>query len=96
LQDSTYVAKSVRLVQQEMVRLTAEFCRLGLSYIPSIGNFVLVDVSPRQGKEVFKKLLQRGMIVRAMDEYQFPHHIRVSVGMPEENKFFIRCLKEVL
>ena len=46
--------------------------QMGLGVIPSVGNFVLVDVSPRKGADVFEALLNRGLIVRAMDEYGFP------------------------
>jgi histidinol-phosphate aminotransferase len=56
----------------------------------------LIDVSPRRGRDVFEALLERGIIVRAMEEYGFPRHIRVTYGLPAENKAFLKSLKEVL
>ena len=69
---------------------------MGLGVIPSVGNFVLVDVSPRKGADVFEALLNRGLIIRAMDEYGFPRHIRVTYGLPVENKLFLKAFKEVV
>jgi len=73
--------------------LESGFQRRGLEYVPSEANFVLVKVG--KGKELFQKLLQRGMIVRAMDEYKLPEWIRVSVGTPEQNARFFADLDAV-
>jgi histidinol-phosphate aminotransferase len=62
--------------------------------VPSVANFVLVKAG--EGKEVFQKLLKRGMIVRAMQEYKLPEWIRVSVGTPEQNRRFFEELDRVL
>ena len=69
---------------------------MGLSVVPSVGNFVLVDVSPRRGGDIFEALLNKGVIVRAMDEYGFPQHIRVTYGLPVENRLFLKALEEVV
>lgn len=71
-----------------------EFKALGLEYVPSSANFVLVRVG--DGDRVFKELLARGIIVRAMRSYKMPDWIRVSVGTMEQNRRFIRELPEVL
>ena len=63
--------------------------------MPSVANFLLVGVG-RSGKAVFGALLKRGIIVRAMDEYGYPEHIRVTIGRPNENELFCSALKEVL
>jgi histidinol-phosphate aminotransferase len=52
-------------------------------------------VSPRRGAAVFEALLRKGRIVRAMDEYGFPEHIRVTIGRPEENRLFLSALNQV-
>jgi histidinol-phosphate aminotransferase len=74
--------------------LEAEFKMRNLEYVPSVANFVLVKVG--DGKEVFERLLKRGMIVRAMHEYKLPEWIRVSVGTPEQNRRFLEDLDQVL
>ena len=74
---------------------SARFLRLGLGYVPSQANFVLVDVG-RDSREVFDALLRRGVIVRAGAGLGLPRHIRVSVGTPDQNARFITALEEVL
>ena len=74
--------------------LQREFAGLELEFVPSHANFVLVKVG--DGVNIFKALLQRGIIVRAMASYQLPEWIRVSVGTMEQNMRFVAALKEVL
>ncbi len=66
------------------------FASLGLKYVPSQSNFVLVKVG--NGKWLFQELQKRGVIIRAMDSYGLPEWIRVTVGTMEENTRFIREL----
>ncbi len=94
LQDETHQARTREVTREGRDFLQAGFAKRNLEYVPSVANFVLVKVG--NGKEVFQKLLRRGMIVRAMDEYKLPAWIRVSVGTPEQNRRFFRDLDEVL
>jgi histidinol-phosphate aminotransferase len=64
------------------------FARLGLPFVPSFANFVLVRVG--DGQRVFNELQQLGVIVRPMGGYQLPEWLRVSVGTPAENA---RCIE---
>jgi histidinol-phosphate aminotransferase len=94
LRDEAYQAKTREMVRQGRDFLQAEFRQRNLEYVPSVANFVLVNVG--NGKAVFQKLLKRGMIVRAMDEYKLPQWIRVTVGTPEQNWRFLKDLDRVL
>jgi len=94
LQDDKHQAKTREVIRQGREFLETEFRKRDLEYVPSVANFVLVKVG--KGKEVFQKLLKRGMIVRAMDEYKLPEWIRVSVGTPEQNRRFFEDLDQVL
>ena len=94
LDDQDHVRKTIELTNEGKVYFYSEFERMGLEYVPSETNFVLVKVG--NGKKVFEKLLDRGVIVRAMDGYSLPEYIRVNVGLPEENRIFISALEEVL
>jgi histidinol-phosphate aminotransferase len=94
LQDDSHQAKTRELNKQGRDFLEQGFRERNLEYVPSVANFVLVKVG--KGKELFQKLLRRGMIVRAMDEYKLPEWIRVSVGTPEQNHRFFEDLDKVL
>jgi histidinol-phosphate aminotransferase len=70
------------------------FARMGLQYIPSSANFVLVHVG--NGGEVFQRLMKKGIIVRSMVSYHLPAYIRVSIGTPEQNARFLAELPAAL
>jgi histidinol-phosphate aminotransferase len=67
---------------------------MGLEYVPSQANFVMVKVG--DGNAVFKALMAKGVIVRAMASYQLPEWIRVSVGTDPQNRRFIAELQQLL
>ena len=63
------------------------FRRLGLEFVPSAANFILVKVG--DGQAVFQKMQQAGVIVRPVGIYELPEWVRISIGTPLENE---RCL----
>lgn len=95
LDDTAFLAESVRLNAEGRARLAAGFRELGLATIPSQANFVSVDVG-REAAPVYEALLRRGVIVRPVGGYELPNHLRVSVGLPEENERMLAALAEVL
>jgi len=96
LADVSQVTRSVKLVKQGKKYLYAELKKLDIPYVETAGNFILVGVEPHKGEDVFKSLLKKGLIVRAMDEYDLPFHVRVSIGKPAENRLFIKALKDIM
>ena len=74
--------------------LQSAFGRLGLEYVPSYANFVLVKVG--DGKAVFQALMRKGIIIRDMNAYGLPEWVRVSVGTMEQNHRFLEELEGLL
>jgi len=70
------------------------FKKLGLEFVPSAANFILVRVGA--GQQVFEELQKRGIIVRPMAGYQLPEWIRISVGTPAQNKRCLEALKDLI
>ncbi|MBL4833824.1 MAG: histidinol-phosphate transaminase [Pseudomonas sp.] len=95
LQDEAYLAESRRINREGMAQLEAGFAALKLEWIPSRGNFIAVDLG-REAGPVFQSLLRQGVIVRPVANYGMPNHLRVSIGLPEENQRFLDVLKQVL
>lgn len=95
LDDPDHVAEGVRINQEGLKSLNAAFESLSLSTIPSVGNFVCVDVQG-DALPIYQGLLEQGVIVRPVGVYGLPNHLRVSVGTPEENQAFTTALKRVL
>jgi histidinol-phosphate aminotransferase len=94
LNDVDHVKRSLEVNREGIEYLQAEFAKLKLDFVPSQANFILVRVG--KGQEVFKQLLSQGVIVRPMGGYQFPEHVRVTVGTMEENRKFIDALTKVI
>ncbi len=95
LDDVAHVIQSVKVNQEGMKQLTEAFVRMDLSYIPSVGNFVTVDVG-QPGVQVYEALLREGVIVRPIAGYSMPNHLRVTVGVEEENQRFLEALQKIL
>ncbi len=94
LKDTEHQAKTKRLTDEGRDYLQKEFGEMGLEFVPSFANFVLVKVG--DGNAVFQSMLNRGVIIRSMAAYKLPEWIRVSVGTMDENRRCIATLKEVL
>ena len=75
--------------------LAADLRSLGLHAVDSAANFLFVP-SPVPGHLLFRRLLHLGVIIRALDEYGLPGHVRISVGSQGENRFLIDCLRTAL
>lgn len=74
--------------------LQKEFDKMGLEYIPSVANFILVKVG--NGIEVFQSMEKKGIIIRPVNNYNLPEWIRITVGTEEQNIKVIKGLKEIL
>ena len=94
LDDAEHVQRSLDVNRRGLAYFQDEFRRLGLDFVPSHANFVLLRVG--KGHEVFQQLLQQGVIVRPMAGYRFPEHVRVTVGTMDENRKFIAALENVI
>jgi len=94
LDDQQHVAETRTMVHKGMIMLEQAFEELGLEYVPSVTNFVLVKTG--YGRHAFLELQKKKMIVRPMDGYQLPDWIRVTVGTQEENRRLINALKELM
>ncbi|MFO1364600.1 MAG: histidinol-phosphate transaminase [Burkholderiales bacterium] len=100
LDDEPFLRASRELNQAGMAQLTAAFARLGLAWIPSFANFVTVEIPRRDGASragaVYQRLLRAGVIVRPVAGYALPDHLRVTIGLPEENERFLAALAAAL
>jgi histidinol-phosphate aminotransferase len=94
LADEAYQAETKRITDEGRNYLEREFAALGLRFVPSVANFVLVNVG--DGKAIFKAMLKRGVIVRALGGYKLPKWVRISVGTMEQNRQCIAALREAM
>lgn len=95
LADDEHLQQTITVNALGMQQLTDGFKKLGLEWIPSAGNFVLVDLK-QDGQSVYEALLRKGVIVRPVGVYELPNHLRISIGTAAENKVFLQALTDTL
>ncbi|WP_425918658.1 histidinol-phosphate transaminase [Acinetobacter sp. TSRC1-2] len=92
LKDEDFIEQSRIVNKAGMKQLEQGFDALGLNYVPSRANFILVNVQADPA-QTFNALLKEGVIVRPVG---IPNHLRVSIGTEAENAKFLTALAKVL
>jgi histidinol-phosphate aminotransferase len=95
LEDEQFLRKTVEINSVGRRYLYGELERLGLNYVESHGNFVLVEIGPR-AVEIQERLLAKGVIVRPCVNYDLPDFLRISVGDQAQNTRRVEALESVL
>jgi len=94
LDDVTHIVETREMVFQGLEFFESELPKLGIETVPSGANFMLIKTG--NGHAVFEELQKRKVIVRPMDPYGLPDHIRITIGTPEQNQTLLEALKDVL
>ena len=94
LADTRYVEESARMNREGMRQLETGLAKLGVTVVPSHGNFLLANVG--DGARVYGALLRDGVIVRPVANYGLPAFLRVTVGLPAENERFLAALARAI
>lgn len=94
LDDSEFVQQTFEVNLSGMKQLTAGLQALGLEYIPSYGNFISFRIA--DAANVYRRLLESGVIVRPIANYAMPDYLRVSIGLEAQNQKFLSALKQIL
>jgi histidinol-phosphate aminotransferase len=95
LDERQYLQHCLQVNRQGLIALAEGATALGLSYIPSVGNFLTIDFR-EPARRIFDSLLKQGVIVRPLENYGLPNHLRITVGSADENRRFLAALAAVL
>lgn len=95
LEDQEFVSRTVEGCSEEKRFFYRQLDAMGLDYVRSQTNFILIDTG-RDAQEVFQTVLRQGVIVRAATLYSLPTHIRVTIGQRAENERFFEALRAAL
>jgi len=95
LSDSEYLKRSQEVNQQGLKQMFEGLTALGVKFVPSQGNFVLIDLE-QSAMPIYQSMLLKGVITRPVGNYGLPNHLRVSIGLDHENKRFLKALAEAL
>lgn len=95
LTDRAHLEASLKLNRAGMAQWAEILAELDLEAIPSVGNFLCVDVG-RPAAAVYEALLREGVIVRPVANYGLPNHLRITLGLAQENRRAGAALRKVL
>ncbi len=95
LDDTEHVTKSVAMNNAGKQFLQQAFDDMQLAHLPTMGNFISVNVK-QNGAALYDRLLQQGVIVRPVANYDMPEYLRVTIGTQPQNERFIDTLKQCL
>lgn len=95
LHDRDHLARTIKMNQQGMQQLEEGFKKMLMEYIPSLGNFMTINVK-QNAMVLYQKLLHKGVIVRPLVAYDMPSHLRITIGTSEQNERFLEALQSVI
>jgi histidinol-phosphate aminotransferase len=97
LADTDYLRRTLENNDLGMKTITDEFKRLGVEYVPSHANYVMVPFGSAENvTKVHEGLLRRGIAIRPLVAFGLPHCFRVTTGLPEENEAFLKAFRAVI
>lgn len=95
LDDVSHVTDSVAMNNAGKLFLQQAFDAMDLKHLPTMGNFISVNVG-QDGLALYQKLLQQGVIVRPVANYDMPEYLRITIGTQQQNERFIETLKQCI
>ena len=95
LEDDDFVEASKNNNQAGLQQLSEYFQSKGVEYIPSVGNFVTVRFG-EQTDQVYQNLLQQGVILRPLANYNLPEYLRITIGTPQQQAMLMEKLDKLL
>lgn len=95
LDDEQFLAQSRSVNTGGMQQLLSAFSEMGLETIPSVANFLTVDLG-REAAPINRKLLEQGVIVRPVANYKLPNHLRITIGSESENATFLTAFRRAM
>jgi len=94
LKDQAFIKKSIEMNRQGYQQYVDFFNREDIDFIPSSANFITMDCG-EDSLTMYQSLLERGIIVRPLHPYNMPNHLRITIGLPEQNQCVFEAIKEI-
>ena len=100
LADQDFIEKTRQMNDEQMRWLEKQFDTLGLGFVKSYANFIMVEVQVEMeditAASIHQALLEQGVIVRPLGAYGLPNWLRITVGVAEDNLRLIDTLRSIL
>ncbi len=96
LEDTDHLNRVLRYNHEELEIMMKHFDEMGVQYIPSSANFITLKMGREEHASKFtEQMMMAGVILRHLKAFGWPDLVRVSIGVPDENAFFMQNLREV-
>ena len=95
LSDTDFIERSRSINAEGMIQLSEGLTDLGATIVPSAANFILAGFE-KEAAELNERLLREGVIVRPVGNYGLDHHLRITIGTPDQNRRVLDALRGVL
>ena len=95
LEDEDHILKTLAMNKEGMQQLALGLKQLKIDFIPSLGNFITINMQ-QDGTAIYRKLLHQGVIVRPLNAYHLPQHLRITIGTISQNERFLASLSTVI
>ena len=95
LDDFNHVKQSLQCNQDGMRQLLDGFKPYNVRALPSQGNFILFDMG-QPAAPLYQEFLNRGVILRPVGNYGLPNHLRITIGLPQENETLLKVASNIL
>lgn len=93
LEDEAHMQRSVNLNREALSQFYPALDKAGLTYIPSFGNFVMLDLETEERAAAFtEEMMKKGVFIRLLRAFGLPHCVRVSTGTERENELFVKSI----
>ncbi|NLX07669.1 MAG: histidinol-phosphate transaminase [Phycisphaerae bacterium] len=96
VEDQSYMRRNADRIRRQRAWLTNRLTELGFAVMPSQANFVWATRARPAAKAIYQDLKARGILVRYFDQGQLRRGLRITVGLPQENRALIAALREIL
>ena len=97
LDDSEFMQETIKKNKNQKIKIEKKLDELGIKRIPSATNFITTYWgSEIMAKEITQKILDKGIILRHLSSFGWPEYVRISIGLEDENEFFIKSLQEII
>ena len=96
LKNDDITAKNCKNIITTREETVAELTRMGFEITDSKANFIFAKHQKIDGKDLYLKLKDRGILVRHFDKERINQYNRITVGTPEQMKALTDAIKEIL
>ena len=97
LDDTEFMNKTIKLNKIEKDKIELKLDELNIKRIPSATNFITTYWgSENNAKEITENILDKGIILRHLTSFGWPEYVRISIGLEDENEYFVKTLEEII